>query len=111
MTLDLAVVEDSGGQLETNGIPERASAMGDVFARPTIFDRAIADRICERLSQGANLRQFCVWPYWPTKKTVIQWTKQNPEFGRQYRNIIRAREKASAASFEASTRDHAHARV
>ncbi len=77
--------------------------------RPNEYDPAIAERICERLSEGKNLRQFCVWPAWPTKKTVVKWMKEHPEFGSRYRAIMRARQKASRA-LVTTTRDNAPAR-
>jgi hypothetical protein len=87
--------------------------------RPTVYDPAIADRICERLAGGENLRRFCIWPDWPTKRTVQQWAKEQPEFGVKMRRILRTRQTViansggSAGHFAPSrtnTRDHAHAR-
>jgi hypothetical protein len=59
--------------------------------RPTVFDQVIADRICERLDMGENLRRFCVWPDWPTKATVQQWAKDQPAFGVKLRKSLRKR--------------------
>jgi hypothetical protein len=86
--------------------------------RPTVFDPAIADRICERLATGENLRRFCVWPNWPTKRTVQLWAKEQPAFGVKMRKILRIRQAATKNSErtaanggkETNTRDHAHAR-
>ena len=59
--------------------------------RPSVFCPELAEVICKRLAAGENLRAFCVWPSWPTKSTVIRWTKENPAFAERYRNILRAR--------------------
>ena len=66
--------------------------------RPVDFDPSLAERICKRLSNGENLRRFCVWPYWPTKSTVVRWAKENDAFGVRYRQILRSRENLKLRS-------------
>ena len=79
--------------------------------RPTAYTPQLGSMICERLAAGDNLRAFCVWPNWPTKRTVNQWAKQIPAFGDRYRRILRTRSKLQEGSFETSTRDHPPARA
>lgn len=80
--------------------------------RPTVFDPEIADRICERLVSGENLRRFCVWPNWPAKRTVQRWAKEQPAFGVKMRKILRLRQtaKTPGGSSRTNMRDRAHAR-
>lgn len=53
------------------------------------FSQAVADTICERLSNGESLISICGDKGFPSRPTIIEWTKRDPEFGLQY---ARARE-------------------
>jgi hypothetical protein len=59
--------------------------------RPSAFNAAIADEICNRLANGETLRQICSDPSMPAKATVMRWLaqQQRGEFRDQY---ARARE-------------------
>lgn len=53
------------------------------------FDQAIADKICERLSDGETLRAICKTKGFPTPQTVWNWRNENRAF---FDAIARARE-------------------
>lgn len=55
------------------------------MARPTIFTRALAERICESIVNGLSLRKACEKKGMPTVRTVMRWVASNGEFCQQYR--------------------------
>jgi hypothetical protein len=57
--------------------------------RPTEYDEAIADKLCEAIIEGAALYRVCEKPGFPGERTVYQWLEKHPEFAQQY---ARARE-------------------
>lgn len=59
------------------------------MGRPTKFNQAIADAICDRLASGLSLRRICRNSAMPNKATVFRWLAANSEFSDQY---ARARE-------------------
>jgi hypothetical protein len=66
-------------------------------ATPLPFDQAIADEICERLSQGQSLRSICGAErddFIPGQTTVFRWLSENDDFAKQY---ARAREAQAEA--------------
>ncbi len=73
------------------GMDAQPSAAPASRQRPTAFDPHIAERICERLKAGENLRSLCTWPEWPAKRTVRMWAAQNGEFGARLNKIMRTR--------------------
>lgn len=48
--------------------------------RTSTFTQAIADEICERISDGEPLRQICRDPHMPVWRTVYLWRAAHPEF-------------------------------
>ena len=53
--------------------------------RPTTFNDAIADDICERLANGESLRRICLTPDYPRQATVFRWLAAHEQFREQYR--------------------------
>lgn len=65
--------------------------------RPSMFTQAIADEICERLSDGESLRAICRDERMPAKSSVFKWLAETPAFSDQY---ARAREAQADALFD-----------
>lgn len=57
--------------------------------RPSSYDRAIADAICERIADGQPLRQICRDEMMPPWRTVYNWLQDNEDFSARF---ARARE-------------------
>ena len=68
-----------------------------MVGRPSSFTQAIADRICERLAEGASLRAICEADDMPARSTVFKWLREVDGFSDQY---IRAREMQADAIFD-----------
>lgn len=64
------------------------------MARPSKYTNAVADRICERLSDGESLQSICLSERMPSKSTVFRWLRQYASFRDQY---ARAREAQADA--------------
>lgn len=64
--------------------------------RPSIYSRALTDKICTRLAGGESLRSICRDSDMPTLSTVLLWVVdgKHEEFSEQY---MRAREAAGYA--------------
>lgn len=45
--------------------------------RPTVYSKALATRICERLAAGETLRNICRDPSFPRESTVRNWALTN----------------------------------
>ena len=58
--------------------------------RPTIYSDAVAQAICDRMSEGESLRQICRDPDMPYRYTVKAWRRASPDFETRY---ARAREE------------------
>jgi terminase small subunit-like protein len=41
--------------------------------RPSVYTKAIADEICERLAHGESLHSICKSDHMPSKTTVLRW--------------------------------------
>lgn len=63
--------------------------------RPTDYNQAIADKICELIAEGESLRKICAADDMPAKATVFRWLGLHKEFSDQY---ARARDE-QAESF------------
>jgi len=59
------------------------------MARPSDFSEELADRICERLSNGESLRKICRADEMPHRSTVLRWVDVHPSFATK---CARARE-------------------
>lgn len=62
--------------------------------RPSKFDHAIAEEICQRLSDGEPLRQICRDEHMPHWTTVYDWIDSRPELSLR---IARSRELGEEA--------------
>lgn len=65
--------------------------------RPTEFNQATVDIICERIADGESLRKICLDEDMPSKATVFKWLGKHEEFADQY---TRARESQADALFD-----------
>jgi hypothetical protein len=54
------------------------------MGRATEFDQAIADVICDRLTNGESLRNIALDDAMPAASTVYKWLSQNEQFAEQY---------------------------
>jgi hypothetical protein len=57
--------------------------------RPTLYNEALAAKICTRLAEGESLRTICQSDDMPGRSTVMAWLVDNEAFQDQY---ARARE-------------------
>lgn len=62
--------------------------------RPSKFTQALADRICDELSDGRSLRNVCSAEDMPAKLTVLRWLREKPDFCAQY---ARAKDESADA--------------
>lgn len=51
---------------------------------PSKFTQALADEICERLSEGQPLAWICRDKHMPARRTVSDWRKAHPEFDEKF---------------------------
>lgn len=58
--------------------------------RPTDYNTDIADKICEKLSDGESLKAICEPEEMPTRSTIYRWLSLHEEFSDMY---TRAREE------------------
>jgi hypothetical protein len=58
--------------------------------RPTDYNQALADTICEAISEGRSLREICREEDMPSKASIFRWLGLHKEFSDQY---ARAREE------------------
>jgi hypothetical protein len=65
--------------------------------RPSTYNNAKADEICDRLAGGESLLKICQDDLIPPQSVVFQWLHRNPEFAEKY---ARARESWAEAEFE-----------
>lgn len=65
--------------------------------RPSSYTQALADTICERLSQGQSLRTICRDDDVPSIATIFNWFRSQPGFLEQY---ARAKEESADAMAE-----------
>lgn len=76
-------------------IRKRAPRKGE--GRPSKYSKELADRICEKLSEGISLRTVCLDEEMPSAATVFTWLRTKQEFLEQY---TRAKEASSDAMAE-----------
>lgn len=65
--------------------------------RPSEYTQETADKLCEKLSDGASLRTACLAEDMPAKSTVFKWLRDVPEFSDQY---ARAKREGAEAYVE-----------
>ena len=83
--------------IKSPATPVKAAAKGKVAAspakrtgRPSTYNVATAERICNRLSRGEGLQPICRDADMPSQQTVYTWLLQQPAFVDMY---TRAREE------------------
>lgn len=62
------------------------------IGRPSDYSQEVADEICERMSDGASLRDICASENMPRRTTVYRWLKASEDFRNQYARACEARE-------------------
>lgn len=62
--------------------------------RPSDYTQDLADRICEKLSEGESLRTVCFADDMPSARSVFRWLRDNKEFSQQY---ARAKQESADA--------------
>lgn len=75
------------------------------MARPSSFNEAVANEICERIADGDSLRFICEGDEFPERRTVFRWLA-NPDHEAFRRQYALARE-ASADADDDDIRDMA----
>ena len=65
--------------------------------RPTKFSQALADAICERITDGDSLHTICDEEGFPARSTVFKWLSENKGIADQY---ARAREAQADTLFD-----------
>lgn len=70
--------------------PEESKPVG----RPSIFTQELADKICERIAEGASMRTVCAPDDMPNISTVFRWFRTNDEFCKQYARATEERTEA-----------------
>lgn len=50
------------------------------MANPSTYTKALADEICQRLSDGEPLRHICRDEHMPACRTVSDWRRAHPDF-------------------------------
>lgn len=65
--------------------------------RPTLYTQELADKICERISDGRSLRSICREDDdMPSASSVFKWLRENEEFSKQYAYATEERSEAFA---------------
>ncbi len=62
--------------------------------RPTDYNQEIADKVCERIAEGASMRTVCSPDDMPGLSTVFRWLRIFPEFREQYARATEERTEA-----------------
>ncbi len=71
--------------------------MARAIGRPSKYTQALADQICEELSNGKSLRSVCKDAKLPDARTVFRWLRTNEQFCQQY---ARAKQESADAMAE-----------
>jgi hypothetical protein len=64
--------------------------------RPSSFDQAVADELCQRVAVREPLHKVCADPRMPCEVTVYKWRQQFPEFAKKYARAREARAESRA---------------
>ena len=67
----------------------KAKALSRKAGRPSLYTKALAADICQRLAEGNSLRKVCEAKGMPSAETVRRWLLDDEDFCAQY---VRARE-------------------
>src|SRR5690606_8241724 len=67
-------------------MPEEADQAKAKTGRPSSFNEAVANEICERIADGESLRKICEDEGFPERRTIFRWlaNPEHVEFRRQY---------------------------
>ena len=65
--------------------------------RPSTYTEEMANRICDKLTEGVSLRKLCMMDEFPVASTVYVWLDRFPDFAEKY---ARAREAATEDMLE-----------
>jgi hypothetical protein len=85
-----------------------------MMGRPSTYSEEIADRICERIIEGAALYKLCEEDGFPGEKTVYQWLDKHEDFAQKYaraRELQQDREADKIVSIADETDDPNKARL
>lgn len=62
--------------------------------RPSIYSKELADKVCERIAEGASIRTACAPDGMPSISTFFKWIRENQEFAQQYARATEERTEA-----------------
>jgi hypothetical protein len=70
-------------------LAQKGRAAQDSTTKPTRrrrhdYSPEIADLICDRIAEGASLRQICQDATMPAKSTIFVWLEEHEDFARLY---------------------------
>jgi len=57
---------------------------GGQTGRPSIYNKKLAQEICDSLASGQSLRKICAWKDKPGQTTIFRWLRENEDFRQQY---------------------------
>ncbi len=69
--------------------------------RSSEFTQDWAERICDRVAEGANLDKLCELDDFPSKQTVFKWLRQNTSFADEYARARSLRSDARSDRIDA----------
>ena len=83
------------------------------MARPTSFNAALADDICNKIADGQSLRTICKDEDYPDRSTVFRWLADpaNAQFRDQYARAREASADADADDIGHYAREAAEGRI
>jgi hypothetical protein len=50
------------------------------IGRPSKYSQELSEKFCKRLAMGEAVLQICADPDMPSRETIYNWLKSNPEF-------------------------------
>lgn len=68
--------------------------------------KAVAmERICDRIAAGEHLRDICADPWMPSRVSIFDWVRSDPELRRQYQRALEVRTDLRSERIDSYTRD------
>ena len=64
--------------------------------RPSTYSPELASRLCDKLVEGASVREACQDADMPAASTIFLWLQKHKEFSEQYARALEARTEAMA---------------
>lgn len=52
---------------------------------------AAIERVCDRIASGESLRTICANPWMPSRVSLLEWVRSEPDLGRPYRRALEER--------------------